>query len=253
MTHDKQDRQFVDALARGLSILERLSRAQKPLGNGELAQQLGLPPSTVSRLLHTLTELGYLRRSAQGRCYELTPKNLTLGYPLLTGMSVRDRVMPHLQAISEHSGQTVALAVRDDLFVCFVDVVQGSAAQAVRMATGARLPVAVSAAGIAVLAASSERRRWSLLHRLRSQLEARKENPHTFEQLLANCSKLGYAVVRNSWRNGVGGIAVALRWQNTLAALTMPVSTASVSAQRMHDELAPVLLTAAASISPGVQ
>jgi len=248
MTPDKQDRQFVDALARGLSILECLSRAQAPLGNGDLVQQLALPPSTISRLLHTLTELGYLRRCTQSRRYELTPKNLTLGYPLLTGLSLRDRVLPHLHTLSECSGQTAALAIRDDLFVCFVDVVQGSAAQAIRLATGGRLHMAVSAAGIAILAASSERKRWTTLNRLRQGIAQRSENFQTVEQLLANCSKLGYAVVRNTWRNGVGGLAVALHGKNTLAALTMPVSTASVSAQRMHDELAPALLAAAADI-----
>jgi len=246
---DRPDRQFVDALARGLSILECLSKAQKPLGNGELAQQLMLAPSTVSRLLHTLTELGYLRRCTQGRRYELTPKNLTLGYPLLTGMQLRDRVMPHLQTLCARSGQTVALAVPDDLFVCFVDVVQGSAPQAIRLATGGRLPMAVSAAGVAILAASADRRRWSMLHRLRGEIGLRGDSFEVFEQLLANCNKLGYAVVRNTWRNGVGGIAVALRWQNTLAALTLPVCTTRISARRMHEELAPMLLAAATVIS----
>ena len=53
-----KDRQFVDALARGLAILECLSRAEKPLGNGDLARLITLPPSTVSRIPHTLTKLG---------------------------------------------------------------------------------------------------------------------------------------------------------------------------------------------------
>jgi len=253
MNPERPDRQFVDALARGLSILECLSRAQKPLGNGELAQQLSLPPSTISRLLHTLTKLGYLRRCTQDRRYELTPKNLTLGYPLLTGMALRDRVLPHLQAICVRSNQTVALAIADDLFVCFVDVVQGSAPQAIRLATGGRLPMAVSAAGIAILAASTERKRWSMQHRLRQELEQRSATcadlPYVFEQRLANCNKMGYAVVRNTWRTGVGGIAVALHEQNTQAALTMPICTSHVSARRMHEELAPMLLAAAADLN----
>ena len=37
----RKDRQFVDALARGLAILECLSRANTPLGNGELALLIG--------------------------------------------------------------------------------------------------------------------------------------------------------------------------------------------------------------------
>lgn len=248
MTQDKEDRQFVDALARGLAILECLSRAERAMGNGDIARHVDLAPSTVSRLTHTLTELGYLRRSEQGRTYELTPKNLTLGYPLLIGMALRDRVRPHLEAICERSGQTLALAIRDDLYMCFVDVVQGSSPRAIRLATGGRLRMAVSAAGIATLAAMNERLRWSTLNRLRSDMQSREENSQIFEQTLEACHRLGYAMTRNTWQEGVGGIAVPILWQGTPATLSMPVSTTEVSAQRMHNELAPALLAAADAI-----
>ncbi|WP_226953636.1 IclR family transcriptional regulator [Mesopusillimonas faecipullorum] len=248
MTQDRQDRQFVDALARGLAILECLSRAERAMGNGDIARHVELAPSTVSRLTHTLTELGYLRRSEHGRTYELTPKNLTLGYPLLIGMALRDRVRPHLEDICERSGQTLALAIRDDLHMCFVDVAQGSAPRAIRLATGGRLRMAVSAAGIATVAAMSERLRWSTLNRLRGDILQREENAQIFEQALEACHRLGYAMVRNAWQEGIGGIAVPIFWQGTLATLSMPVATNEVSAQRMHNELAPALLAAADAI-----
>jgi len=248
MKPNKEDRQFVDALARGLAILECLSRVQKPLGNGEIARLVSLPPSTVSRLTHTLTELGYLRRSEQGRTYELTPKNLTLGYPLLAGMELRDRVRPHLKAISEHTGHTVALAIRDGLHMCFVDVAQGSDPTAVRLAPGGRLRMSVSAAGIATLAAMQERKRWSTLNRLRSELQQRGESDEPFEQALQACFRLGYAVVRNVWQEGIGGISVPILWKDTLGALTMPLPTPVVSKHDLHNQLAPVLLAAAKEI-----
>jgi len=248
MKPNKEDRQFVDALARGLAILECLSRVQKPLGNGEIARLVTLPPSTVSRLTYTLTELGYLRRSELGRTYELTPKNLTLGYPLLAGMELRDRLRPHLKSISERTGQTVALAIRDGLHMCFVDVAQGADPNAIRLATGGRLRMSVSAAGIATLAAMPERKRWSTLNRLRSEFQQRGESGDQFEQALQACFRLGYAVVRNVWQEGIGGISVPIQWKDTLGALTMPVPTLVVSKHDMYQELAPVLLAAAEEI-----
>ncbi len=249
---DVRDRQFVDALARGLAILECLSRVQRPLGNGEIARHISLPPSTVSRLTHTLTEMGYLRRSEYGRTYELTPKNLTLGYPLLVGMGLRDRVRPHLKSISERTEQTVALAIRDGLHMCFVDVVQGSDPSAIRLATGGRLRMNVSAAGIATLAAMPERKRWSTLNRLRSDFQQRNKTADDFERTLESCYRLGYAMVRNTWQDGIGGVSVPIFWQGTLAALSMPIPTVTVSAQRMHNELAPALLAAADDIGRAV-
>ena len=61
------DRQFVDALARGLAILECLSRSHQPIGNRAISDAVGLAPSTVSRLTHTLCALGYIRPTGTGR------------------------------------------------------------------------------------------------------------------------------------------------------------------------------------------
>ena len=58
-----KDRNFVTALARGLEILECFKFEDRYLGNREIVEKTGLPKATVSRLTHTLTELGYLRYS----------------------------------------------------------------------------------------------------------------------------------------------------------------------------------------------
>lgn len=245
---EPKDRQFVDALARGLAILECLSRSQQPLGNGEIARIVGLPPSSISRLTYTLTELGYIRRTSSERKYELTPKNLALGYPVLAGMSLLERARPVMQSLSEKTGETVALAVRDDLYISFVEVVQGTNLLAVRLVAGGRLRMGVSAAGVAIVAALSEHKRWSLLNRIGTDMEERGENFSAFQRALAECAKTGCAVTRNLWRDGVSGLSVPLFWQGNLAALTIPMSTGSISKQRMRSELAPVLVDAAREI-----
>ena len=56
----KEDRHFVEALARGLEILACFRQKDGLLGNQELARRCGLAKSTVSRLTYTLTKLVYL-------------------------------------------------------------------------------------------------------------------------------------------------------------------------------------------------
>lgn len=243
-----KDRQFVDALSRGLAVLECLSRAQRPLGNGEISRQLGLPPSTVSRLTYTLTELGYLRRSPIERTYKLTPKNLSLGYPLLSSTSLLDYVRPYVRYIHKKTEETVALAVLDGLYVSFVDVMHGTKPSAVRLAPGGRLRIPVSAAGVAITAALPERQRWSILHRLQEEMELRHENFREFEKALNDCLRLGYASVRNAWQDGVGGLSVPLLYQGELAALTIPVATNETTQQYMREELLPLLVAAVQEI-----
>lgn len=237
----QEDRQFVDALARGLAILECLSWAHHPIGNRAISDAVGLAPSTVSRLTHTLCVLGYIRPSSTGRAYELTPKSLTLGYPVLAGLSLRDRARPHLEALTRRTGETAALAIRDGLYITFVAVLQGTNIVSVRLATGGRLRMQVSAAGIALVAAQPEKERRMLAGRLRADLTRRGEPTDFFDTALENCLRDGFAVVRNSWREGIGGVAVPIGFQGETAALTIPIATGSVSEEDMRGRLADLL------------
>lgn len=247
------DRQFVDALARGLAILEFLSRAPRPQSNGEIAKTTGLAPSTVSRLTHTLTMLGYTRQSEGIRAYELTPKNLSLGYPILANMTLIDRARPHLKQLSETTGESATLAIRDGLHITFVDVVHGTSIVAVRLAMGARLPIAASAGGIALLASMPERERRTLASRVRTFINKQQGDLESFDRGLAQASADGFAVMRDVWRPGVGGVSVALKSDNELATLTIPVATGSVSERTMRDTFAKDLLAAAEKLTTPIQ
>ena len=68
----------VNAVHRGLQILELLAEQRKSWGVSELARRLKIPKSTASYLLHTLESRGYLHREANG-LYRLSMKLLALG------------------------------------------------------------------------------------------------------------------------------------------------------------------------------
>lgn len=55
------------ALARGLHVLRALVDEGAPLTATELGRRFGLHQSSISRTLATLTELGYVRKAANGR------------------------------------------------------------------------------------------------------------------------------------------------------------------------------------------
>lgn len=239
------DRQFVEALARGLKILEAFSRSSRPLANGEIAKATNFAPSTVTRLTHTLTTLGYLRLDPNTRRYVLTPKNLMLGYPVLAGLSLLDRARPVLERLSAETGETAGLAVRDGLYISFVQVIHGDNLVAVRLATGGRLPIAVSAAGLSILAALPEVEQRTLAARIRSGLTRRGGNTAAFDRRLAQARNGPVAIVRDAWRKGIGGVAVALKQGETIASLTIPVATGSISEDDMHGRLGEALLASA--------
>jgi len=74
-----KDRQFVTALARGLEVLRAFQDCGGPLGNQEIAQRTGLPKPTVSRLTHTLKQLGYIVHDERLAKYRTGPGVLALG------------------------------------------------------------------------------------------------------------------------------------------------------------------------------
>ena len=60
VAEDAGGRLFVTALARGLEVLSAFRAGDGTLGNLELAKRTELPKTTISRITHTLTQLGYL-------------------------------------------------------------------------------------------------------------------------------------------------------------------------------------------------
>ena len=251
-SHRSRDRQFVEALSRGLAILEFLSKAGRPLTNGNLAELTGLAPSTVSRLTQTLRSLGYVQLSASSRAYQLTPKNLMLGYPVLARMQLIDQLRPHIEELSRSTGETIALAVRDNLHVAFVAVHEGSNPSAVRFATGGRMHIAVSAAGIAILSACEEAERRRLVSRVFSDIRRTGHSPEKFKLALDRSIDSGVTVVRNLWRMGHGAVSVPVRGQSEIASLVAPVSTRSVSEYAMSATLADGLREVAEQVVPTV-
>ncbi len=54
------------ALARGLYVLRRLVESGRPMSATELARELGLHQSSISRVMSTLGEAGFVRKNEQG-------------------------------------------------------------------------------------------------------------------------------------------------------------------------------------------
>lgn len=105
------DRQFVTALQRGLDILRCFRPTDGALGNQELAERSGLPNSTVSRLTYTLSKLGYLVYIEETGRYRMGVPVLGLGYACLGGLKVRDTAQPYMDALAEHAGDGILVAM----------------------------------------------------------------------------------------------------------------------------------------------
>ncbi len=106
----EEPRQDIGSLQRGLAILNAVVRTERPLTSSEIADAVGLTPSTTHRLLRSLSDIGYLFRDASKRYYPsaraLFPTNLF--HPLNV---LRRNAAEELLSLRSRFGLSVALVV----------------------------------------------------------------------------------------------------------------------------------------------
>jgi len=138
-------------LDRGLRVLEALADAPEGLTVTELAAQLDIGRTVAYRLVVTLEQHAFLRRSPDGKC------RLGLAVPTMGRQVqpvVRDVALPALRLLADAVGATAHLTIVDGAEALTAVVVEPSRSDlhvAYRM--GARHPLEAGAAGRAVLAA----------------------------------------------------------------------------------------------------
>lgn len=163
-----EDRNFVIALARGLDVLSCFRSGEKLLGNQDIAKRCGLPKSTVSRLTHTLTVLGYLIHVPEEGKYRLGTATLALGSAMLSGLDIRKLARPMMHRLAEVTQTEVALATRDRHNMVYIEHCPSPLPMDSNLDIGTRLPLATTAIGRAWLAACTVGERQQALDYLRT-------------------------------------------------------------------------------------
>ncbi|HEV7613438.1 MAG TPA: IclR family transcriptional regulator [Steroidobacteraceae bacterium] len=209
----KSDRHFVTALARGLEVLACYRHGDRMLGNQELARRCGLAKSTVSRLTHTLTKLGYLIYVEDSAKYSLGTATLSLGSAMLARLDIRKLAHPLMQQLAEFGQCMVSLGSRDRLSMLYIDAVRGSAAVTLSLDSGARIQIATSAMGRAYLTAIPENERDDIMGRVRELADVNRwpELQQGVAKALCDIRELGVCCSFGEWQKDVNAIAVPVR------------------------------------------
>jgi IclR family KDG regulon transcriptional repressor len=194
----------IQSLARGLKILDILSRRHEGVSITELAKELGVDKGSASRLVATLATHGYAEKDQQTRRYHLGPRVVTLSRSVLTRMPLRETAKPFLIQLMERTGECAHLAVPAQGQVLYIDQVESPATLRVNAQVGTLNPLHCTALGKALLAFAD------------LELPPRLESftPHTITdhgQLRAALEQVraqGYAVDDEEFDIGVRCIAV---------------------------------------------
>jgi IclR family pca regulon transcriptional regulator len=240
---------FLEALARGLSVLTAFDGSRPQMTLSDVARAVDLPRATVRRSLYTLEQLGYLE--SDGKLFRLTPQ-----------------VMGFAGAYLGSAGNAPALQIACDALcgkldeACSAAVLHGPEAVMVAHASPPRFMSSAPGLGFRVPAFCSALGRVLLSETGidATALQQRKLTPHTvtdsseLQMLLARAVQDGHALADQETELGFRSIAVPVRRFDSriVAALNIGVRVERASPQQMRSEFLPHLLRAAEELKDRV-
>lgn len=248
MTDGPRPRYFVQALARGLGVLEAFDARHGAMSLSELSRSLGLNKPTTKRFVQTLCDLGYLQAAADRR-YRLGARALDLGHRYLVTLDLANVALPFLQEVVRATGESANLAVRDGREVVYVArIAAAPRILTVNLQVGARLPVHATSLGKAlVLDLPAE----SLEDVLGPApwprfTPATRVDPASLARDLALARERGFTVADGDLEPGLRSIAAPVRGiaGAIVAAMNVSTSTARVPRREVVGRFAEVLVRA---------
>jgi IclR family pca regulon transcriptional regulator len=142
------------------------------MGVAEMALRTGINRATIYRIVAILTSLGFLEQfEGLGGRREYRPglKVLSLGRAALESLELPELALPYLRELQMQCGETVNMAVLDDLSIVYVVRLKTEVIVNIRLFVGSRLPVYCTSMGKAMLAFLPEEELDAILDRI--QLE----------------------------------------------------------------------------------
>ncbi|MEN2751416.1 IclR family transcriptional regulator C-terminal domain-containing protein [Psychrobacter sp. FBL11] len=207
---EEEDRQFVTALGRGLSILAAFEQ-QEQLSHQQLCQMTALPKATITRLIYTLTTLGFLRISAHGQ-YELGSSAVRLSATAWSRHDVVAFAEPLLRQFATQNEVSVNLATEVAGEMRYLACCRSPARLSVNLQVGSAVPIARTAIGRAFYAASSQERQAVIISNLQENLSVEDYNhaQSTLASAAEHYEKYGYTVSDGEFSTDILAVAVGV-------------------------------------------
>lgn len=246
----EDSRDYVQSLARGLSVLRAFDGKHTRLSLVDIASRTGISRAAARRLVLTLQHLGYVRDS--GREFALSPSVLELGFGYLGSLNLTDVAQPLLEDLARTVNQSSSMAVLDGQSIVYVLRVPGQRIMSVTLGVGARLPAFSASMGRVLLSGLNELELEAWL----AQCQPVRFTPHTvidlqrLRRIVAEARVQGYAYIEQELELGLCSIAVPVRNAEGRIATAINVSMPyhPDAARHAHETILPQLQQTAAAI-----
>jgi len=203
-------------------ILNCFTSDEPVLSNSEIAEKLGMNPSTVHHLLLTLCQEGMLMKDSNKK-YRLGWKLLEWGNQVMYQRDILNAAMPLIEGLTRSFRGTVHIGMYDQGEVVFVLKVTPKHAMPVPTQIGSRIPAYCCSTGKVLLSFNS----FLVQSAISKGLSQRAPNTITcvtrLNEELKEIRTKGYSISNNENELGLYGIAAPIQSYSgkTVAALNM--------------------------------
>lgn len=203
----------IQALQRGMQVLDTLLDARTPLKLEQICAFTGLPKSTAFRIITNLLRGEYLVETDEG--YWLGLKMLRFGALVEERLDLKQQAHLPLMELRDRVNETVHLAVLDrELRVVYLEKLHAQHAVGLMMSRiGITAPMHCTALGRAMAAFRPEDdiREWIRENGLKAYTEATITDEAAFLRELRKIRSRGYAVDRGEYEDSVRCVAAPIR------------------------------------------
>lgn len=209
--------------ARTVELFELFAASRRELTLTEISESLAAPSSSCYELVRTLQNLGYL--------YALGPRKGF--YPTRLMLRQVERIAEHdplrkllertLEELRDRTGETVVVGTLLDRQVVIVDLLESTHSIRFVPNVGDRWPLHSTAIGKALLSTLTPEQRGKLLGNREYLRETRSTitEPAALERELALIAKRGYSTTLGESIEGLTGVAVPLKIDGALLAVSV--------------------------------
>ena len=237
----------IQSVQRAAAILRCFTQTDSDLGVTTISQQLGLHKSTVSRLLSTLQQNGFVEQNPETGKYRLGLGLITLAGIVLERIDLRKIGHPYLVELAETTQETVNVVVLDGKECMNVGGAASPRPIQYVGRIGRRTPVHCTAAGKVFLANFTlEERRRLLVEPLARFTKNTVVDIYALEQTLVQVQAQGYAVVHEEHQPDLSSIAAPICDHSTrvVAAVVVSGPTYRVGPEQIKMFVDPLIETA---------
>lgn len=243
----------VRSIQRGLDVLSEVNRSGG-IRASELAQRLGLARPTVYRLLETLEELGYVRRSGSDDRFRVTRKASSLGDGYDPGLVISEAATPVISELCKRLLWPIDLTIYENAAMVIQETTHAQSRLSIdRGMIGRRLPMLRTSAGRAYLAFCSAAEREVIVKHI-ARIDDPEDRPFLershLDRMLADTQARGYALrAEGEYNAKTSSIAVPiLKSGDVLGCISIIWIRSALDAAEAIAQFASPLMKAAAQL-----